>query len=36
MLFRFGLSSRFDPEFPSTLTGKVAPEEVKHLSVFVY
>ena len=26
-LVRFGLSNRFDTEFPSALTGKVAPEE---------
>ncbi|KAI1725390.1 golgin subfamily A member 7/ERF4 family domain-containing protein [Ditylenchus destructor] len=25
----FGLSSRFDPEFPSALTGKLAPEELE-------
>nr|XP_033801505.1 cysteine-rich hydrophobic domain-containing protein 1 isoform X2 [Geotrypetes seraphini] len=25
----FGLSNKFDPEFPSILTGKVAPEEFK-------
>ncbi|KAG8553803.1 hypothetical protein GDO81_003553 [Engystomops pustulosus] len=27
--FRFGLSNKFDAEFPSILTGKVAPEEFK-------
>ncbi|XP_025029054.1 cysteine-rich hydrophobic domain-containing protein 2-like, partial [Python bivittatus] len=26
---RFGLSNKFDTEFPSVLTGKVAPEEFK-------
>lgn len=26
-VFRFGLSNKFDTEFPSALTGKVAPEE---------
>ncbi|KAI1234668.1 Cysteine-rich hydrophobic domain-containing protein 1, partial [Lamprotornis superbus] len=25
----FGLSNKFDTEFPSVLTGKVAPEEFK-------
>ncbi|XP_041340661.1 cysteine-rich hydrophobic domain-containing protein 1 isoform X1 [Pyrgilauda ruficollis] len=28
-LKRFGLSNKFDTEFPSVLTGKVAPEEFK-------
>lgn len=29
LLFRFGLSSRFDSnEFPSSLTGRLAPEEL--------
>nr|XP_009942870.1 PREDICTED: cysteine-rich hydrophobic domain-containing protein 1 [Opisthocomus hoazin] len=28
-LRRFGLSNKFDTEFPSVLTGKVAPEEFK-------
>nr|XP_047926512.1 cysteine-rich hydrophobic domain-containing protein 1 isoform X4 [Anser cygnoides] len=27
--WRFGLSNKFDTEFPSVLTGKVAPEEFK-------
>uniref|UniRef100_A0A4W3JGU0 Cysteine-rich hydrophobic domain 1 n=1 Tax=Callorhinchus milii TaxID=7868 RepID=A0A4W3JGU0_CALMI len=27
--FRFGLSNKFDAEFPNVLTGKVAPEEYK-------
>ncbi|KAG8134898.1 hypothetical protein E2320_007970, partial [Naja naja] len=26
---RFGLSNKFEAEFPSSLTGKVAPEEFK-------
>jgi hypothetical protein len=29
ILFRFGLSSRFDTEFPQALTGKLAPEELQ-------
>lgn len=28
-LYRFGLSNKFESEFPSALTGKVAPEEFK-------
>ncbi|KPP56308.1 hypothetical protein Z043_126095, partial [Scleropages formosus] len=28
-LRRFGLSNRFESEFPSSLTGKVAPEEFR-------
>ena len=27
LLYRFGLSNKFDTDFPSALTGKVAPEE---------
>lgn len=27
-IFRFGLNSRFDTEFPSVLTGRLAPEEL--------
>lgn len=27
--FRFGLSSRFDTDFPASLTGKLAPEELE-------
>ncbi|VDN33688.1 unnamed protein product [Gongylonema pulchrum] len=27
-LFRFGLSSRFDTDFPAVLTGRLAPEEL--------
>ncbi|XP_077589587.1 cysteine-rich hydrophobic domain-containing protein 1 isoform X2 [Stigmatopora nigra] len=29
IFLRFGLSNRFDTEFPSILTGKVAPEEFR-------
>uniref|UniRef100_A0ACB8E792 Cysteine-rich hydrophobic domain-containing protein 2 n=1 Tax=Sphaerodactylus townsendi TaxID=933632 RepID=A0ACB8E792_9SAUR len=29
VLFSFGLSNKFEAEFPSSLTGKVAPEEFK-------
>ena len=29
MFFRFGLSNRFDTEFPSALHARVAPEELK-------
>uniref|UniRef100_A0A8V0YPF7 Cysteine rich hydrophobic domain 2 n=1 Tax=Gallus gallus TaxID=9031 RepID=A0A8V0YPF7_CHICK len=29
VFFRFGLSNKFEAEFPSSLTGKVAPEEFK-------